>query len=584
MPSATSRGGNIGAAQHHFTNPGSYSAAVNQSHAGHLAVPGVAGSHNGPGVAGAHNGTIASGNHAGHIGNHPGQTANLGAGKTGNVVNKAPTAGGNFVHSGTQHGGLNGGQNVAGAHHAGNHHLTNSTVASGAAGQHHAGGAGRNITNVNVQNSTRVNNITNTSHHLSNQNWNNLHNNWSQNYRHHYHHNWYRGSSFAFRPWYFPFYGFGLGYGGLGFGGLGYGGFGYGGYGGLGYGGYGLGYGGYGFSPWGYNSMAYNWGYSSYYNPYCMSYSYPYNYTQPVIINYSAAPTTTVADNSADMDAARAAFKAGDYNASLDALDRAIKTSPDDPAAHEMRALTLFALGRYDEAAAGLNSLLAVAPGWNWETMSSMYPDAETYTRQLRSLEAYVRENPDNAAGNFVLAYHYLVTNYTDAARKRLQRVVELEPKDRVAAQLLKGLDDKATPPATSADAAPTDAETDLAGAWAAKQGDSQLKLTLDGDGGFTWTAPVGKEDKTFTGKYTLAGSVLVLEADSGETMVAKVTSLGSDKFHFRFVGGPGDDPGLDFERTGASVAKPSVDEPAPAPPAPPAPPAETKPEEGREF
>jgi tetratricopeptide (TPR) repeat protein len=329
--------------------------------------------------------------------------------------------------------------------------------------------------------------------------------------------------------------------------------------------------------------MAYNWGYSSYYNPYCMSYSYPYNYSQPLAINYAAPATTDAAPAvdpaiTAEVDAARASFKAGDYTAALDSLDRAIKASPDDPVAHEMRALSLFALGRYDEAAAGLNALLAVAPGWNWDTMRQMYPDVATYTKQLRALEAYASAHPTEAAPTFVLAYHYLVTNYTDAAKKKLQKVVELEPKDRVAAQLLKGLDEKAEPPKTSADAAPSDAETDLSGAWAAKQGDNTLKLTLGDDGAFTWIAPVGKEEKKFTGTYTLAGSVLVLEAESGETMVAKVTSLGKDKFHFRFVGGAGDDPGIDFDRTGG-VAKPAVD-PMPMPEPKPA----EKEEEGREL
>jgi tetratricopeptide (TPR) repeat protein len=442
-------------------------------------------------------------------------------------------------------------------------HNGNANAGAGAGRQHHGGNGGSNLASSNGggRGSAGAGNVAAGHHHLSNQNWNHLHNNWNRHYANNYRHNWYRGSSFGFRPWFYPSFGFGLG--GLGYGGLGYG---YGGYGGLGYGG--LGYGGYGFTPWGYNLMAYRWGYSSYYNPYCYSYSYPYNYSQPVIINYSATPSTVVEPAVAtDLDAARSAFQAGDYSAAINSADLAIKATPDDPAAHELRALALFALGRYDEAAAGLNSLLAVAPGWNWDTMRELYPDVATYTTQLRSLEAFVRENPDNAAANFVLGYHYLVTDYTDAARKKLQRVVDLEPKDRVAAQLLKGLDDKAAPPATAADAAPTDAETDLSGAWAARQGDAKLQLALGDDGTFTWTAPAGKEERTFTGKYTLAGNVLVLEAESGDTMVAKVTALGSDKFHFRFVGGPGDDPGLDFERTTTDVAKPPA---APAPPAPP--------------
>jgi hypothetical protein len=220
--------------------------------------------------------------------------------------------------------------------------------------------------------------------------------------------------------------------------------------------------------------------------------------------------------------------------------------------------------------------------------MRGLYPNVDTYTTQLRALEAFVRDHADQPGPRFVLAYHYLVTNYTDAAKRQLQKVVEIQPKDRVAAQLLKGLDDAAvgTPPATVADDAASDAETDLAGAWQAKQGDATLRLKLGDDGRFTWTAPAGAEERTITGKYTLAGDVLVLESEAGETMVAKVTAMTADRFHFRFVGGAGDDPGLDFERSGASVAKPPVvEESRPEPPAPPAPPAEEPAtEEPREF
>jgi hypothetical protein len=36
-----------------------------------------------------------------------------------------------------------------------------------------------------------------------------------------------------------------------------------------------------------------------------------------------------------------------------------------------------------------------------------MYADAETYTRQLRALEATVRASPDSAPARFVLARQY---------------------------------------------------------------------------------------------------------------------------------------------------------------------------------
>ena len=45
----------------------------------------------------------------------------------------------------------------------------------------------------------------------------------------------------------------------------------------------------------------------------------------------------------------------------------------------------LFAQGKYEQAAAPLYAVLSVGPGWDWTTLSGMYPDVDTYTGQLRS-------------------------------------------------------------------------------------------------------------------------------------------------------------------------------------------------------
>jgi len=211
----------------------------------------------------------------------------------------------------------------------------------------------------------------------------------------------------------------------------GYGG-GYGGYGG-GYGGYGGGYGGYG----GYGMAGYPYGYS-YGNPYgyggWLNSSYYYNpyasaplalgstvvdYSQPLIaaggpVDVSTQPvvadTTAVGEDDpntaaamADFDAARAAFKAGDFNAALENIQSALQRLPNDPALHEFRGLVLFAQGNYREAAATIHAVLAGGPGWNWDTLRGLYPNVDVYENHLRQLESYVRSNPDSADGRFLL-------------------------------------------------------------------------------------------------------------------------------------------------------------------------------------
>jgi hypothetical protein len=159
----------------------------------------------------------------------------------------------------------------------------------------------------------------------------------------------------------------------------------------------------------------------------------------------TAAPTPQTDDpavRAADeaLDQARAAFKRNDYTLAQALVERAIALLPSDPALHEFRALTLFAQGKYRETAATLYAVLATGPGWDWPTMASCYPDVDTYTRQLRALEDYVRQHADDAAVRFVLAYHYLVGGHKDAAIAQLREVVRLKPEDKLSAALLQAL------------------------------------------------------------------------------------------------------------------------------------------------
>ena len=138
-----------------------------------------------------------------------------------------------------------------------------------------------------------------------------------------------------------------------------------------------------------------------------------------------------------DFDAARQAFYAGDYAAALASTNKALAALPNDPIIHEFRALVMFAQGKYKESAAGLYSVLSVGPGWDWTTLSSLYPNVDVYTKQLRALEAYVKQNQRATDGRFVLAYHYMTTGAKDAAAKQYQEIYKQTPQDNLVKQLL---------------------------------------------------------------------------------------------------------------------------------------------------
>jgi tetratricopeptide (TPR) repeat protein len=323
-----------------------------------------------------------------------------------------------------------------------------------------------------------------------------------------------------------------------------------------------------------------SYGYSEpYYNPYydVAATAMPYDYSQPVTVaNYvtsdSAAPvgaapagatqTATPAppQNDAAMaqfDQGMADFKAGNYPQAIARFDAALKQLPGDPVIHEVRALAQFAVGAYKSAAAGLNSLLATAPGMDWTTMASLYGNVDDYTQQLRKLEQHCRANVKDASAYFVLAYQYLVTGHQEAAVDALKIVVREQPKDATAQRMLASLAPK-EPAATSTAAASPPApasvadapQTDLVGTWRAKAGDSSIDLTITDNSEFTWKATqAGKPPIELKGDLTASSDMLILENKEQGSMVGRVTSGGPDKWQFAMNGAPPNDPGLSFVR-----------------------------------
>ena len=90
----------------------------------------------------------------------------------------------------------------------------------------------------------------------------------------------------------------------------------------------------------------------------------PFDYSQPVVVNNyvssdaDGGDAAQVAESPATEQATKLfdegleLFKSGDYKAALAKFDAALKKLPGDPVVHEVRALTLFALGEYKSAAA----------------------------------------------------------------------------------------------------------------------------------------------------------------------------------------------------------------------------------------
>ncbi len=335
------------------------------------------------------------------------------------------------------------------------------------------------------------------------------------------------------------------------------------------------------YSPWGWwaagdwagavlSAVPWSWGYWPYYNPYysgvIVDGGATIDYSQPIVVAQAdaALPDTQAGLTAAEaqatplFDAARAAFMQGDYKTALVQVDQAIAQVPNDTLLHEFRGLVLFALGRYKEAAAADYAVLSAGPGWDWTTLSALYPNVDGYTEQLRALEQYAKANPAATEARFLLAENYLTCGYTDAAATQFKEVVRLNPKDLLSAQLLKGLStpDTAGPAASTpptapgqpaAPATPADAAS-LVGNWTATRADSAtIKLALTSDGKFTWALDQNGKPQQFSGTYTVGDNLLVLKQGNNPMLVGQVASLAGNHFNFKLAGDNPSDPGLSF-------------------------------------
>jgi len=324
---------------------------------------------------------------------------------------------------------------------------------------------------------------------------------------------------------------------------------------------------------WALNSVGYMFGTWGYSNPYydAGSTEVVYDYSQPIVI-YSepaeaAAPSTPATPEAAALppgvsqealdqfDQARSAFGEGDYKQALGLANQALKSMPSDATLHEFRALCLFALGQYRDAAATLNAVLAVGPGWDWTTMASLYPDTEVYTGQLRKLEEYVKANPGAPDARFVLAYHYLTTGSPEAAAKQLEHVVKSVPNDAVARQLYDMLTYKPSEEAkpqveAAAPAGPEIPAESLVGTWkSAGPSGSAFEMTLTKEGEFAWKYTQGKKEQLVKGAYAVDRNTLAMEPAAGGVMLAQLTPRGADAIDFKMIGAPENEPPLRFAR-----------------------------------
>ncbi len=285
----------------------------------------------------------------------------------------------------------------------------------------------------------------------------------------------------------------------------------------------------------------------------------------------SRRPTNTEEISSAFLAQAKEDFRRGDYDAALYNVGEALGLTPNDPDLHQLRALGLFAQGRYDDASGIVKRLSEGGTTWNWESMIAHYPSKDVYERQMRRLEHHVDSNPNSSNPRFLLGYHYQIGGYLSEARMMFEQAssppvmaaksapppapkpapaVRTEPKpkrtqpEKVDEAIMAAT---VSPPPSQPEPEPGPS---IAGTWRSVTDDGKtITLEIGRDGKFSWEYEGAPEESTLRGDWTLADDRKLDLLDKDVPLSGAIEMEGDNTMRFVLEGTPDDDPGLVFER-----------------------------------
>lgn len=121
-----------------------------------------------------------------------------------------------------------------------------------------------------------------------------------------------------------------------------------------------------------------------------------------------------------------ASFKKADYQMAARLFKTAIEKKQDSPVVHIAYGDSLFALGKFGEAAEAIVKGLEIYPKYAESHINrrDFYGDPSEFDSQLETLEAYVSKNPSDHNARFLLGYNYFFIQDYDRADEQLQAVL----------------------------------------------------------------------------------------------------------------------------------------------------------------
>ena len=156
----------------------------------------------------------------------------------------------------------------------------------------------------------------------------------------------------------------------------------------------------------------------------------------------SAPPAPDIAVGERYLEDAIDAFRDRNYDEALKLAQQSSLKLEDQGPVFLLLGQAQFAAGKYMESAETLHRALGMMEEEDWgifvENYRDYYGKIGDYTRQLRALESYMKQELTAPFGSFLLGYHYGFLGYPDHATNHLEEAVELAQADDVAKRLLE--------------------------------------------------------------------------------------------------------------------------------------------------
>ena len=184
----------------------------------------------------------------------------------------------------------------------------------------------------------------------------------------------------------------------------------------------------------------------TYCNPYCVAgVTSVYDYSQPLGPAGDDQQLSEIA--STYFAEAREAFYAGDLKTAMEKIELAIKEMPSNSDLHQFRSLVLFSMKEFRQAAASAHVALTAGPGWNWDTLQKLVPLSGTLHGRAASLGGNSRPKQTRPGDSLSVGLSLPDAQPCRIGGEGTDQVVALEPRDELAAKILKTITDKMSKP-----------------------------------------------------------------------------------------------------------------------------------------